>query len=253
MDTPNDKYKKIENALSSIPDHYTILEDEVDIEIQKEYFSMSDDLGLAKGEIVVAEAIEELNRAGASDEEKKHLLLELASSDSVEAYRAIEKFKLQCDDDLVGWAALALQQSRMVLESGLIGENKVLISTGLGGKDDKLRYLFVFPYCNGEITDTQKKIFESEIRFFVDKYNGEIESVEVFELYAKALMLIPIKTQISNLIKDLFEECNQFGAFLCEDNVIITNVKKLSDDEIMEIISSQGIPDDLLMDSKSMN
>jgi hypothetical protein len=44
---------------------------------------------------------------------------------------------------LKDWAALSLQESRMTLESSLLDENQVIISTGLGGKAKKLRYFAV--------------------------------------------------------------------------------------------------------------
>ncbi len=38
---------------------------------------------------------------------------------------------------------LAFQENKMLLESSLLDENQILISTGLGGKGMKLRYFTV--------------------------------------------------------------------------------------------------------------
>lgn len=231
------KYEEIEQVLNNIPDKYSILEDEVDLDIQKEYFEMSETLDFDINIDEISQAIEQLSNDQMSLKDRKLLLLKLASIDSVEAYRAIEKYKSQCDNDIRGWASLALQQSKMVIESELVGEDQVFISTGLGGKGDKLRYFLAFPYTNGEATPTQKKIAKSEIVFFIEKYEGNVESVDVHDQYVAALALIPLKAQIADLIDEFMEECNQFGNFLNEDDLIITNVKKMSETEIEDVIA----------------
>lgn len=162
----------------------------------------------------------------------------LSALDSVEAYRGLEKYRDQAtNEDLKAWGILALQQSRMILESGLIGENQVFISTGLGGKNNKLRYFMVFPFTQVPLEITQQKLVESELKFFVEKFGGEAEQIEVHEQYATLTSLIPIKAPIPDFIEEFMEECNQFGQFLREDSIIITNVKKLTNTEIEEIFN----------------
>ena len=69
----------------------------------------------------------------------------LATLDDVSVYRAIENFSKQ-DTPLKKWAIIALQQSRMLLQSTLLDDPGVFISTGLGGQGLLLRYFCVFFY-----------------------------------------------------------------------------------------------------------
>ncbi len=61
----------------------------------------------------------------------------------MECYRAIESFIEEAEEALGFLGILALNESRMLLESKILDENQVFISTGLGGKDEKLRYFVV--------------------------------------------------------------------------------------------------------------
>lgn len=234
----NNKYEIIDQVLNNIPENFSILEEEVDVRIQKEFFDMSEKLDFDVEDNQVSVIINEILNPETPENEQKIKLVMLSALDSVEAYRGLEKYRDQAtNEDLKAWGILALQQSRMILESGLIGENQVFISTGLGGKNNKLRYFMVFPFTQVPLEITQQKLVESELKFFVEKFGGEAEQIEVHEEYATLTSLIPIKAPIPDFIEEFMEECNQFGQFLREDSIIITNVKKLTNTEIEEIFN----------------
>lgn len=234
----NNKYEIIDQVLNNIPENFSILEEEVDVRIQKEFFDMSEKLDFDVEDNQVSVIINEILNTETPENEQKIKLVMLSALDSVEAYRGLEKYRDQAtNEDLKAWGILALQQSRMILESGLIGENQVFISTGLGGKNNKLRYFMVFPFTQVPLEITQQKLVESELKFFVEKFGGEAEQIEVHEQYATLTSLIPIKAPIPDFIEEFMEECNQFGQFLREDSIIITNVKKLTNTEIEEIFN----------------
>jgi hypothetical protein len=234
----NNKYEIIDQVLNNIPENFSILEEEVDVRIQKEFFDMSEKLDFDVEDNQVSVIINEILNPETPENEQKIKLVMLSALDSVEAYRGLEKYRDQAtNEDLKAWGILALQQSRMILESGLIGENQVFISTGLGGKNNKLRYFMVFPFTQVPLEITQQKLVESELKFFVEKFGGEAEQIEVHEQYATLTSLIPIKAPIPDFIEEFMEECNQFGQFLREDSIIITNVKKLTNTEIEEIFN----------------
>lgn len=234
----NNKYEIIDQVLNNIPDNFSILEEEVDVKIQKEFFDMSESLDFDIVEEQIPIIIDEILDPETPENEQKVKLVMLSALDSVEAYRALEKYRdLASTNELKAWGILALQQSRMILESGLMGENQVFISTGLGGKNNKLRYFMVFPFTQVPPEPTQQKLVESELRFFVEKFGGDVEQIEVLEEYATLTTLIPIKAPIPDFIQEFVEECNQFGHFLREDSIIITNVKKLTSTDIDEIFN----------------
>ena len=56
------------------------------------------------------------------------------------------------------------------------------------------------------------------------------------------LLLLPLKTELQPLFAGIIDECNQYGNFLHE-NMIITNVKKLTDEEIMHLLHAKNKPE----------
>jgi len=228
-------YNKILELFGRIPENYSILEEQIDIKIQMNYFERSKKVKenrpdkaeiLAKKELLFIDKIDK--------NEKIEILTLLANLDDVEAFRIIEKFLKTCPAELKDWTTLALQECRMTLESSLLDENQVIISTGLGGKGKKLRYFTVLASKEGApFSDLQKKLIEKELNFSMKKQDGEVEQIEFYENYATFLAIVPLNVSIKELIKLAIDECNQIGNFI-NLKFILTNVKKLSIDEIVD-------------------
>ena len=228
-------FDKIKETFGSLPDNFNVLQEEIDIELQMEYFKASEKLrqsesGSIKNNINILFSKDSLLI------EKKNSLIKLASFEDVEAFRAIEKYCNESDSELHQWAVLALQESRMMLESELLGENQVFISTGLGGKGNSLRYFVVLINKKSKaFTDVQLKIIKNEFEFTLAKYESEIESIEKDANYVSLLVIMPLSAPIKDVFQEAIKESNQFGDFISE-NLIITNVKKLSTQEIDEFL-----------------
>lgn len=239
-------FDSLRDMIKNIPQNYKILEETIDLEIQKDFFESSKDIVVAPGTDTVDNLIMKLNDPGVPQNIKKVTLQKLASIDSVEAFRALENYNVAPLRELREWAILALQQSKMLLHSSLLDEQQVFISTGLGGKNDKLRYFLIFPYkiSGSELNEIQKNSLKSELSFFLEKQEGILEKIDFSDLFATALVLLPLKAPIPEIIKDVITECNHYGSFLSED-VMITNMKKFSDEEIIEFIEKQDEESDL--------
>ncbi len=234
-------YRQIQEAINNLPDNFSILEEQIDVELQIQYFNFSKDLKNDFTKEYILERKNDLFDKNISVEEKKNLLVLLASENEVEAYRAIEKFAKNPLPELKEWSVLALQESRMLLQSTLLDEQQVFISTGLGGQGQKLRYFVVLRSNNysANFTKAQKQLIESELIFSIKKYDGVLEEIEFEEGFAKALFLMPLKSNIQDLFSSFIEECNQYGNFLNED-VILTNVKKLNIREIQNFLQNES-------------
>ncbi|WP_423127001.1 hypothetical protein [Gaoshiqia sp. Z1-71] len=236
--------KKIQEAIDSLPDNFSILEEQIDVDLQMEYFDFAKDK--RNNEVIddFALAEQELNAPDASVGQKKQLLVRLASHDHVEAFRIIERFHKNNEGVLRDWAVLALQESRMILQSSLLGEQQVFISTGLGGKGKTIRYFIALMKNDVEeaFTETQRKVVSNEFQFFLSKVEGELEEISFQEGLAFGLFLFPLKKNLQEIFKSFIDECNQYGNFLRED-VIITNVKKLTVQEIKDFLDNHSDDD----------
>ena len=244
-------YKRIQEALENIPENFNILEEQIDVQLQMEYFEFSrkfredEDINLYLGQS------DNLNDSKLDIETRKKILVALASSSEVESFRTIEHYLTETDPLLKDWAILALQESRMLMQSALLDEQQVFISTGLGGKGQKLRYFVVFLHqSGGELTEMQKKLVHDELKYALDQNDGELEELSSMIDFTTALVILPIKAPLKDIFREIIDECNQYGNFLQED-MVITNVKRLNPIEIVDLLNQQRLaeedelPDDI--------
>lgn len=234
-------FDTLNDILGSSSGNYSILEEQIDLDLQMEYFEYSKQYNHTKSPEEIINSKDEIFHAELPVENKKNLLIELASIENVEAYRTIEKYLKRPETDFLKcWATLAFQESRMLLESHILDQNQVFISTGLGGKNGKLRYFAVLLSKNDNYFGfLQKKILKNEIQYFLKRNNAEIESLEFSLNFVTFSTVIPLDVNINALFNEIIDECNQYGNFL-QQEYIITNVKELSFDEIDEYVQSQG-------------
>lgn len=233
-------YKKIQEAISSLPENFSILEEQIDVELQMEYFNYSRDIKAKFPIEMVMQHQVDLFNPEVSIEEKKNLLVLLASQEKVEAFRTIEKYARNPDPELREWSILALQESRMVIQSSLMDEQQVYISTGLGGKGQNLRYFVVFISKENfdEFSSVQRKLIQDELDYALTHSNGILEEMRFEKDLAIAVLLLPVKSDIQGVFSSVINECNQYGDFIRQD-IIITNVKRMSVDEIRNFINRE--------------
>lgn len=238
----NDEHiiQRIEDILGGLSDNFRILDHQVDVDLQMEYFEFSRNQEKPESIEVVISSEANLYNDEITDENKKSLLVSLASIEKPEAYRIIERFVPIAKPELRDWAIMAKLESRMLLETTFSEESQIFISTGLGGRASKLRYFVaIFSECETEFTETQKRLVISEIEMALGKSDGELESVSSHYNYLSFLLLLPISVAVKDPIKTAIDECNSLAPFVKND-FIITNVKELSENEIGDIISGKS-------------
>ena len=231
-------YKRIQEAISSLPENFSVLEEQIDVELQMEYFNYSRDIKAGFSNELILQHQVDLFDENVPINEKKNLLVLLATQEKVEAFRTIEKYVKNPDPELREWGILALQESRMVIQSSLMDEQQVYISTGLGGKGQNLRYFVVFIARENvaEYSSIQMKLIKNELEFAIQRNDGNIEEIRFHENLAVSLLLLPVKSDIQGIFNSIINECNQYGDFV-RQNIIITNVKRMSVEEIKQFIN----------------
>jgi hypothetical protein len=230
-------YQKIQEAISSLPENFSILEEQIDVELQMEYFNYGRDMKSGFSKKMISKHQNDLLNPDVPIEEKKNLLVLLASQDKVEAFRAIERYACNPDPELRAWSILALQESRMVIQSSLMDEQQVYISTGLGGKNQKLRYFAVFIGAKNitEYSTVQQRLIKTELEYALSNNHGVLEEISFHADLAISILLLPVKSDIQKVFTGVINECNQYGDFVRED-IIITNVKRMTIEEIRNFV-----------------
>lgn len=232
-------HSKLVELFGDMPSSMTILEEQVDVNTQMEYFEYIKKHKSKKEKEAILKQRNELFEEDIPKEKKKILLAKLAGIDDVKAFRAIEKYAEIGDDELHDWTVLSLRYSRMLIESSLLDENQIFITTGLGAKGTKLRYFIALvSQDRKEFTEVQKKIIRSEFEFSLNKVHGELETIKYDGGLASIISLIPLEISVFSMLQDIVEECNQLGSFL-QNNYIVTNVKVLSKQEVEDIFKNK--------------
>lgn len=243
MKEEGDVFKKFQDSFSRLDGHFHILEQRVPVELQMEYFKYSEKVRKEKPaltDIDFSTFQESLEDPESTTEHKKYILSMLATSRQVRAYRMLEEYVQAPGQDVRNWAYMALMESRISLESELSDEKQIYISTGLGGRGEKLRfYVLMLAKQVKPFQEYQQRVIEREFAYFLPKTGCEIERLTIGEQYVELVFLIPVRSDIKSTLDRVINECNQYGDFLSEV-FTITNVKELSEDEISEIIKKNG-------------
>ena len=232
MTSEDNKYNQFQESLEHLQGQFYVLETDVPVEMQMNYFRYSEKVRKRDNKPAVEEAIEIINDQYTLDEEKKYAMTVLAISGDVKAYRALETYSQRPGESLKNWASLSLLQAKMTLESEFSDEKHIFISTGLGGKGDMLRFYVFFKSKDLKpFSPYQVQLIEKEIPFSINEAHGVVEELSVFENYFYLIFLINIKSNIKNILEEAIIECNQYGDFI-DQSFIITNVKVFDEEDI---------------------
>lgn len=245
MKDDGDALNRLRNSLSKMEGRLHVLEQQVAVETQIAYFKHSDMMRRSPDRATFPTTDDECEQTflklcqdeSLTLDDKRRLLTMLAISKNVKAYRMLEAYSEAPYVDMKDWAYMALMECRISLESELSDEKQIYISTGLGGKGEKLRFfLLLFARNKVPFQDYQLQTLERELVYTLSKNDCEIERLTMEDLYVEMLFLVPVRIDLKGVINQIINECNQYGNFL--SNVFtVTNVRELRREEIEDILS----------------
>jgi hypothetical protein len=162
----------------------------------------------------------------------KDILVELAYIGEKWALEIINQYvELNKNDE---WASIALCEAKRRIEEDICDYSPMIISSGLGGAGDSIRYIFVIKWKNYEhLTDTM--VTESWNKV-ARKDKSIIEEILSKERYLWIQALIKMNIAVSCFIDDGIKEVNRKNKIL-EENYLVTNVNIPTEKEIEEFIS----------------
>ncbi len=229
----NDVRKDSRGNSKDVSDSFSIVDEPIDLSTQEEYISFSEtiDFDNVDYEEVLMES-DRLFDKHTPIESKKRILILLAHLGSPESCRRLEKYVKVSDRNLRDWALLSLKECRTFLESVLLQEEEGFVSTGLGGKDNKLRYYFIVSSKDGlPFSEAHRSILKRGFETISYKYRSEIEEINFEAAYAMIGLLIPMDVAVGEVIEGGISECNKMSEFLLPD-YYVTNVKKPTHEKI---------------------
>ena len=229
MKRKKDHYNDLAGELSNID----IIESPIDPSVQKEYHDLSDSIDFDNANYgeVLAET-DQLFVGGTPIEAKKRMLILLAHLGTIESAKKLEKYLKVSERGLKDWAVLSLKECRMFLESVFLNEEGGFISTGLGGKGNKLRYYFIVSKRHGRpLTGAEKETVQEAFQASSDEYGLELEELTIEGDYAMVGILVPMEVAVGEVIEGGIRQCNITEEVLSVD-YYVTNVGKPTKEEI---------------------
>ena len=233
MKRNKDDRENSKNVLNS----FTLIDEAIVLSIQEEYLTFSEtiDFNNVDHEEVLTES-DKLFYEHSPIESKKRILILLAHLGIPESCRTLEKYLKISERNLRDWALLSLKKCRTFLESVLLKEEGGFISTGLGGKDNKLRYYFIVGSKDGlPFSETHRNTLKRGFETISHKYKSEIEEINFGATYAMIGILIPMDVAVGEVIEEGISECNKMSEFLFP-HYYVTNVKKPTQEEISKYL-----------------
>ncbi|MGE5394143.1 MAG: hypothetical protein ACM3P1_05315 [Candidatus Saccharibacteria bacterium] len=214
-----------------------LLEEGIDLQTQIEYIEHSHSFD--RGELTREQIVNLGNMLSDSQlpsEGKKKVLSLLAHTDNIAAFKQIEKYYNNPDKEIKQWAALALQESKIFLESSLTQEMTCFVSSGLGGNKNRMRYYFLVLPLEGKLfSEKQKAVIKDEFTIVAKNLGSEIESFDFSDTYAGITVLLPLDIAPETFFKSGMMKCNELGEFVLE-YYYVTNTDIPDQPEIEKII-----------------
>ena len=213
------------------------IDEPIDLSTQEEYLSFSETIDLDNVDYrEVLTGSDKLFYKDTPVESKKRILILSAHLGTPESCRILERYLKGPEANLRDWALLSLKECRMFLESVLLKEEGGFISTGLGGKDNKLRYYFIVSSNDGlPFSETHKNTLKRGFETISRKYRSQIEEINFEATYSAIGMLIPMDVPVGQIIEEGISECNKISEFLSLD-YYITNVRRPTQKEILDYL-----------------
>ena len=193
-----------------------VMEDRINPEIFQEFHDLLEEIA------------DELNFES-SDDIRKELVV-MARSGTVESYRQIEK--ITKDTSLSAkehdFAIVALNFCIFKIENYLLGLKADMVSGGLGGKDNRLRYYVAFTGKEGLMENACKEI-EKVFGGILCKYDSILEEVNYHGYYVSLLILGSIDHAIGVVLDEAISGCG-----ILSSEYYLTNVEIPSDERIRD-------------------
>jgi len=225
--------KKLQKSFSD----FLVFEEGIDVSVQLKFEKASMEFIDKNEDIRPLNELEDIIYNSETTEDKLNALVELSMSGDVKAYRIIEKYKTECSEDIKDWTILAFQKSRAHIEHELSDDEKIYISSGLGGSGNKLRYFFVLSTNEKtSFSDFQKKLLTKEIKFSLIKNDSIAEKITFYDYFVSILCLVPLQISPDKILKGILNETEKFGNFL-SDEIIATNTEIFSKEKIIKLIN----------------
>ncbi len=214
-----------------IPDQFIVTEKELNQEMYELFMTELEWIDPQPDYASLIRQGEQLTDKTMPISQKKLALVELAQWGTSEAYRVVQKYSARPDPGLEEWSRIALYECRMHLEEELLGQPVGLISTGLGGDGQRLRFIFVLVFQDETPEEKQQQNMRETLDEVCERYGSGVEQMQFRPSCLVVQVLVPIDVAVGVVIEESVASLNRGKEEVCQD-YLVTNVVKPTEEEI---------------------
>lgn len=220
-----------------LPDQFIITEKELDRDLYDQFRAESEWLETQPDYTVLLYQGEELPGSTMPIPRKKTVLMELARWGTAEAYRLVQEYCARPDPGLEEWSRIALYECRMRMESDLLDEPVGLISTGLGGEGQRLRFIFVLALQGEAPEEKRQQAMRKVLDEVCERQGSSIEQAEFRPSCLVVQVLVPLDVAVGAVIEESIVSLNRGKEEVYQD-YLVTNVSVPTEEEIQEFLGA---------------
>lgn len=185
---------------------------------------------------LVLEFIDDIKNKNIDLVRRKALLSLISQIKKVEIYRLLEDYSKVASEEIKDWALLAYAESNAQIRKFLTNEEAIIIVSGLGGKNNKVRFFTLFFEENKKNFESgQIDLIKTELKYLLEKYNFELEKFKYKEFWISFTSLFSLDNdEIEDFAKEFIEIIRGYGIKLSK-NFLLNNVEELDDETILKI------------------
>ena len=230
MNEERNMYEQLQELLGQLPTEFKVVEHGFDPNLVANFQKLAQDIRKEmedEGKAEVAAIQDQLNTITDQDQLKKYVT-QLSIIGSVAALRALEAYEKKASEDLLKWTQMSLTQCRIKVESELLDEPISYITTGLGGRGNKIRY-YMAAKSPEKLTPGRVQFAYQEFKDLTKEWKAELESMENMGTYLLFRMLVPLNVMIPDMVTEGVERCG----FL-DSQFWLSNMHKPTDEDLEE-------------------
>jgi hypothetical protein len=216
---------------------FIVTEEEIDLELYEQFITELEWVDPQPDYAILIRQGEQLVNKIMPISQKKLVLVQLASWGTAEAYRMMQKYAARPDQGLEEWSRIALYECRMRLEEELLGEPVGLISTGLGGDGQRLRFIFVLAFREETPGEKQQLEMRKVLDEVCERHGAGVEQVDFRNSCLFVQVLVPLDVAVGAVIEESIFSLNRVKEEVYQD-YLVTNVAEPSEGEIQEFLEA---------------
>jgi hypothetical protein len=232
----DDDEDELTDFLEIMPEQFTVTEEELDQEVYAQFLAEMEELEPDSDCTAQLGQGQQLSSDALSLAQKKKVLAQLAIRGTAEAYQLLQQYCNNCEQALKQWAKIALYECQMHMETDLFDEPVGLISTGLGGDGQRLRYIFVLALQGECPAQEQQQEIESTLGRVCQQNHSKVEEVQFAPSYLSVQILVPLDEAVGEVVEEVIARLNQHDGRVREE-YMATNVSVPSEEEIQAFLN----------------